>query len=202
MRVVGLTGNIASGKSEVARLWAAAGVPVLDSDALAREAVRPGSDGLAAVVEAFGPEVLAPDGSLDRARMRQRVFRDPRARARLEGILHPRIAALRDRWLAERRAAGDPLVVVEIPLLFEVGLEDTVDLVVLVDAPPEIRLERLVRARGLEPEEARRLMASQLDPAAKRARAHHVLDNSGTLAELHRAAEELLARLDLPSGGA
>lgn len=192
---VGLTGNVASGKSTVARVWAGTGVPVMDSDLLARRAVEPGSTGLREVVEAFGAEILQPDGTLDRDRLRARVFGDPDARRRLEGILHPRIAALRDAWLEEQAREGAPLVILEIPLLFEAGLEDTVDEIVLVDAPAPRRLARLEEERGLDPAEARRIMASQMDPAQKRARSHHVLENDGTLARLTEEALDLLPRL-------
>jgi dephospho-CoA kinase len=195
MIVVGLTGNVASGKSTVARLWAGAGVPVVSADDLAREVVRPGSEGLARVVEAFGPEILDPAGALDRARMRDRVFRDPEARIRLEAILHPRIAELRDRWITEQRAAGAPLVVLEIPLLFEAGLTGSVDRIVLVDAPPEERIRRMVEDRGLSREEALRIVAAQMPSEEKRRRAHHVIDNEGTQEALEEAAATLLERL-------
>lgn len=195
MIVVGLTGNVASGKSTVARLWAAAGVPVLSADELAREAVRRGSAGLAAVVEAFGPEVLDGAGELDRAAMRERVFRDADARQELEAILHPRIAHLREGWLAAQRDRGVPLVVNEIPLLFEAGLEETVDRIVLVDAPEAERLRRLVQDRGLDPGEARRMMESQSPAPGKRARAHHVIDNDGTPEALAGAATAVLEAL-------
>lgn len=192
---VGLTGNVASGKSTVARVWADEGVPVLDADVLARQAVEPGSPGLREVAAAFGTEILHPDGTLDRGALRSTVFRDPVARGRLEAILHPRIAALRDRWMAEQRAAGSPLVVLEIPLLFEAGLEDTVDEIVLVDAPAEHRRARLEELRGLDPGEARRMMDAQMDPLLKRQRADHVLENAETVDRLRREALDLLGRL-------
>src|SRR5688500_15826037 len=177
MLSVALTGSVAAGKSEVARAWAAAGVPVVSADELARRAVEPGSAGLAEVRRAFGDAVLAADGSLDRERMRARVFADEDARRRLEAILHPRIAALREQWVRARAAEGQALVVAEIPLLFEAGLEGGFDVVVVVDAPEPTRLERLRRTRGQGEEEARRIMAAQLDAAEKRRRADHVLEN-------------------------
>lgn len=192
---VGLTGNVASGKSTVARSWAEAGIPVMDSDLLARRAVEPGSPGLREVVEAFGPGVLHPDGTLDRKALGSVVFGDPVARARLEGILHPRIATLRDAWLEEQALAGAPLVVLEIPLLFEAGLEGTVDEIVLVDAPAPHRLARLEEHRGLDRDAARQLMESQMDPASKRPRAHHVLENDGSKGRLQEKAMDLLPRL-------
>ncbi len=200
MLQVGLTGNAASGKSTVAELWAGAGVPVVSADALAREAVAPGSEGLARVVAAFGPEVLGTDGTLDRGAMRRRVLADPEARARLEGILHPIIAGLRARWIEERRAEGHRLVVSEIPLLFEAGLEDAVDRIVLVDAPRTELLRRLVEDRGLPPGEAERLLDTQMDPARKRPRAHHVIENDADPGALRERAARVLAALRREAG--
>jgi dephospho-CoA kinase len=199
---VGLTGNVASGKSTVARLWRSAGVPVIDADELSRKAVSPGSRGLEAVRTEFGDEMLAADGSLDRARMRALVFADAAARERLERILHPIIAELRSAWVEERRAAGDPLVVSEVPLLFEKGLERHFDRVVLVDAPASVRRDRLVRERGMEPAEADRIMAAQLDSSGKRARADHVIANDGSEEELEREAARVLAELRDAAKGA
>lgn len=190
---VGLTGNVAAGKSSVARLWAAAGVPVISADELAREVVAPGSDGLKEVVATFGEHVLQPDGSLDRAALRARVFADPEQRATLERILHPRIRAGRAAWVATHERA--PLVVCEIPLLFETHTEHEVDCVVLVDAPASERRRRLIEDRGLAAGEADRILAAQMDPAEKRARADYVLDNAGSRADLEASATALLAEL-------
>jgi dephospho-CoA kinase len=195
MMEVGLTGNVASGKSTVARVWAAAGVPVVSADELAREAVAPGTEGLAQVVGAFGSDILTPEGTLDRGALRARVLADPDARVRLEAILHPRIAALRARWLEARRAEGHPLVVSEIPLLFEVGLENTVDQIVLVHAPQAERIRRLVADRGLSEGEARALVAAQGEAESKRERAHHVLLNDADAAMLESRALTLLETL-------
>ena len=192
MYSVALTGNVAAGKSLVAQRWADAGVPVVSADTLARDAVRPGTSGLARVVEEFGEEILAADGTLDRGRLREVVFDDPAARTRLEEILHPEIWALRTRWLNEQEAAGARLVVSEIPLLFETGREGDFSAVVFVDAPDEQRLSRMTRDRGLSEEEARKMMAAQMDPAVKRERADHVLRNDGSLEALHSVADALL----------
>ncbi len=192
---VGLTGNAGAGKSTVGRAWAEAGVPVIDADLLAREVVAPGTEGLREVVAAFGRGVLGPDGALDREALRDRVFRDPALRRRLEAILHPRIARRRAGWEEARRREGARVVVSEVPLLFEAGLEGAFDVVVFVDAPEEERMRRLQEGRGLEPDEARRILASQGDPAAKRDRADHVLSNAGSIEELRGAAMELLDRL-------
>lgn len=192
MLSVGLTGNVASGKSRVAELWAARGVPVVSADELARQVVAPGTPGLADVRRVFGDAVVAPDGSLDRAALRRIVFDDDEARRRLEGLLHPRIAALRDAWTAERRREGATLAVAEIPLLFEVGLAGDFDVTVLVDAPDEERLRRLTEDRGLAEAEARAIMAAQMDPREKRRLADVVLPNDGTLEELETRADAVL----------
>lgn len=192
---VGLTGNVASGKSHVASFWAGLGVPVVSADELARQAVAPSSAGLNAVVEAFGDRVLQADGSLDRDRMRAVVFEDAEARARLESIIHPIVWRLRDEWLDARRREGADVVVSEIPLLFETGREGAFDIVVLVDAPEAVRLSRMVQNRNQTEEEARRIIAAQMPASEKRARADHVIDNTGTLAELESKASEVLATI-------
>jgi len=197
---IGLSGSVASGKSTVARIWAEAGVPVVSADELARRAVEPGSEGLAEVVRAFGPEVLRADGTLDRDALRHRVFRDEGARQRLESILHPRIAELREAWTREREAEGAPVVVAEIPLLFEVGGEKAFDVTVVVDAPEEERLRRLTAERGIHEDEARRIMAAQMDPEEKRRRADVVLENDGSRAKLGRKALDLLSELHSAGG--
>ena len=195
---VALTGNIASGKSSVVATWRALGADVIEADALARLAVAPGSVGLDAVARAFGPEVLAADGSLDRAAMRRLVFDDPAQRKRLEQILHPEIARLRAAREAELVGGGARVVVNDIPLLFEVGMQEQFDVVVLVDAPRDVRLERIVRDRGLDPAQAERMIDAQLPTEEKRGRADVVIDNDGTFEELRekagRAWEEVRER--------
>jgi dephospho-CoA kinase len=204
MLEVALTGNLASGKSTVLAVWQRAGVPVISADMIARRVVEPGSEGLEAVVSAFGSEVLSPDGSLDRARLRRVVFGDAAARERLESILHPRIAAARAAWVDARRREGATLVAAEIPLLFEAGLEKDFDVTVFVDAPEEARLARALAdaARGLDEAEARRIMAAQMDPAEKRRRADRVLSNDGSREQLEARALELLAELKQVADGA
>lgn len=202
MLKIGLTGNIASGKSSVARVWQRLGARVIDADVLARRAVEPGSPALAAIVAEWGPDVLTPEGALDRAALRDIVFRDPSAKARLEAIVHPEVRRLRD---AEYRAAeqrGEALVVADIPLLFEVGLEDEFDVIVLVDAPEAVRRERLVRDRGLDADEAQRMIQAQMPSHAKRARADVVIENTGTLAELEARAAEVWRELEARSRAA
>ena len=174
-----LTGNIASGKSTVAALLAAHGATVIDADVLAREAVAPGTPGFTAVVERFGPQVLTAEGALDRAALRQRVFRDPVARDALNAIVHPAVRRLRDQAVAAARARGDRIVISDIPLLFEVGLERAFDGVILVDAPEPVRLARMVRDRGLAPADAQAMIDAQWPSARKRAGATWIIDNGG-----------------------
>jgi len=191
---VAVTGNLASGKSTLSRIWAGEGVPVVMADELARAVVEPGTPGLQAVVEAFGAGVLQEDGSLDRDSLRTLVFDDPESRTRLEAILHPLIQDRRNAWLRDREEEGVGLVVAEIPLLFEAGLEGDFDLVVLVDASRKERLRRLTQDRGLSKEEAERMMASQMSSEEKRGRADYIVQNNGTREDLTVLA---LALLDL-----
>lgn len=195
MVVVGLTGNVAAGKSSVAKLWRDAGVPVASADRLARTAVEPGSAALAQIVDFFGNDVLKEDGSLDRTAVRRRVFRDEEALRHLEAIVHPEVRRLRDEWTADRRVAGAPLVVWEIPLLFETGMESEVDVVVVVDAPADVRRRRIVNTRGMTREEADAVMAAQQPSEAKRLKADIVLNNGGGRKELAAAAAEALRGL-------
>jgi len=199
---VGLTGNIASGKSAVAAAWQRLGAPIVDADLLARQAVAPGTLGLRAVRAAFGPDVVDAEGALDRAALRRLVFADAAARRRLEGIVHPEVARLRAEAEARLARAGARIVVHAIPLLYEVGAEGTLDLVVLVDAPEAVRLERLLRDRALPEAEARAMIAAQQPAQAKRARADLVIDNDGTLAQLAAEAERAWAEIRERAGAA
>jgi dephospho-CoA kinase len=192
---VGLTGNVGAGKSAVASVWRGLGAPVVDADELARRAVEPGTEGFRRIVERWGSDVVAADGSLDRAALRGIVFADPVARAELEAIVHPAVGALRD---AEERAArerGEAVVVADIPLLFEVGLADEFDVVVLVDAPEAVRLARMIADRGLAEDEARQMIAAQMRAELKRARADVVIENTGTLGDLQDRARDVWAEL-------
>lgn len=184
MRHFGLTGNIASGKSAVASLLAAHGATIIDADVLAREVVAPGTPGFAAVLDHFGRVVLGADGTLDRARLRQRVFSDPAQRSALNAIVHPAVALLRDQRVAEARARGDRIVISDIPLLFEVGLEHAFDGVIVVDAPESVRLDRLMRDRGMAADDARAIMAAQWPSERKREGATWVIDNDGSRDQL------------------
>lgn len=192
---VGLTGNVGAGKSTVARVWRALGATVVDADELARRAVEPGTEGFDRIVKRWGERVVAEDGTLDRAALRGIVFADPEARAGLESIVHPVVATLRDEAEAEARERGEHAVVAEVPLLFEVGMADDFDVLVLVDAPEATRQMRLVGDRALHPDEARRMIAAQMPSELKRARADVVIDNTGSLAELEERAREVWMRL-------
>ncbi|HUF14189.1 MAG TPA: dephospho-CoA kinase [Longimicrobiales bacterium] len=192
---VGLTGNVASGKSTVADAWRRAGARVIDADALAREAVAPDSSGLAAVRRRFGADVFDGAGALDRAALRRIVFADPDARRDLEAIVHPEVARLRAREEDAARAAGETLVIHEIPLLYEAGLERDLDLVVVVHASDETRLDRLTTKRGLGEAEARSMMEAQMPAEGKLERADIVIRNDDTVGALERRALEVLAEL-------
>jgi len=190
---VGLTGGIGAGKSEVSLRLAAQGAVVIDADAIAREVVAPGTDGLAEVTQAFGPEVLRPDGELDRPRVGDIVFADPQLRGKLNAIIHPRVGA---RMAELEQGAGPGAIVVhDVPLIAENGLADAYDLVVVVDVPPRIQIERLVRHRGMTREQARARMAAQASREQRLAIAGIVIDNSGSLAELDRQVGDLWAEL-------
>lgn len=190
---VGLTGGIGAGKSEVSRRLAAQGAVVIDADLIAREVVAPGTDGLAEVIAVFGPVVLGPDGALDRVALGDIVFADEQKLATLNSIVHPRVAA-RMREVEEAAGAGS-VIVHDVPLIAENGLASRYDLVVVVDVPPRIQLDRLVRLRGMSREQAQARMAAQATRDERLAIATIVVDNSGSLAELDRQVGELWAEL-------
>jgi dephospho-CoA kinase len=188
---IGLTGGIGSGKSSAARRFAELGALVIDADLVAREVVEPGTDGLAAVVAEFGPEVLDAGGRLDRPALARIVFADEAARGRLNAILHPRIRAR----VAERIAAAPPgtVVVQDVPLLAETGQAGSFDLVVVVEAPVELRVQRLARDRGMPAEEARARIAAQATDEQRRAIADVVIVNDGTPEDLRARVDEIWA---------
>ena len=192
---VAVTGNIASGKSAVTEIWQQQGAVIVDADELSRRAVEPGTAGLKKVAAQFGKDVLAPDGTLDRAALRNVVFNDTGRRRELESILHPEIERLRQE--AEREAAkrGARIIVHSIPLLFETGLDELFDVIVVIDAPEAVRRERLVAARGLTAAEADAMIAAQMPAASKRTRAHHVIENSGTIEQLRARALEVWQKI-------
>lgn len=189
---VGLTGNIAAGKSTVAAWLAEGGCNVIDADLLARECLEPGRPAHLEVVEAFGREILRPDGQIDRQALGRRAFSDRRARRRLEEILHPRIQEEEEaRWARED---GDGIVVTEAALLYEAGAVHRYHRMVVVTAPEDVRLRRLLQ-EGLPEEQARERMAAQMEQAEKARRADYVVDNGGSLEATRSQVDRLLRRL-------
>jgi dephospho-CoA kinase len=198
---IGLTGNIASGKSEVARMLADRGATIIDADELAREAVEPETQALKDIIKRWGKDVLNQDGGLDRAALRQIVFADQNELDALNRIVHPGVTRLRDREIAKARERGDPIVVCVIPLLFERNIVEEFDAIILVDAPRPLRLERLVATRGLEETEAMNMIASQMPAELKRARADFVIENDGSLDKLERDVDALWSSLQRNAAG-
>ncbi|MFW5815859.1 MAG: dephospho-CoA kinase [Wenzhouxiangella sp.] len=189
MPVVVLTGGIASGKTAVSDLLAARGVPVIDTDEIAREVVAPQTPGLEAVRQAFGPGVLDRDGALDRKALGARVFADTQARKRLEDILHPLIeAAAIDRI---RRLPPTPFCLLVVPLLVETGLFADADLVIVVDVPQELQRQRLKAREHIDDELIDRILAAQAERATRLARADRVIVNTGSLTELEHQVAQL-----------
>jgi dephospho-CoA kinase len=193
MLKVGLTGGIGAGKSEVSRLLVKCGAVLIDADRIAREVVAPGTAGLAAVVEAFGEDVLAPDGGLDRPKLGSIVFADPEKLAVLNSIVHPLVGA-RSREL-ESAAPQDAVVVHDVPLLAENGLAPLYDVVIVVDADPATQLDRLVRLRGMTEQDARARMAAQATREKRLETADIVIDNDGPLEQLERYVRDIWADL-------
>jgi len=203
---VGLTGGIGSGKSEVARRFAARGARLIDADAIAREVVRAGTPGFERVVEAFGADVVGPDGELDREALGRLVFGDEDARGRLNAIVHPLVGERVFGLMAEA-ADADPsgVLVNDVPLLVEGNLAERYDVVVVVDAPVKVQLQRLVGYRGMSEADARARIAAQASREQRLAIADYVIDNTGDLADLDdRVAEvwdELARRVDTAGRG-
>ena len=194
---VGLTGGIGSGKSTVAALLAGKGAVVIDADRIAREVVAVGTPGLARVVAEFGTEILTAEGELDRPRMGSLVFGDDEARRRLEAIVHPLVL---ERIVAIEAAAGqDDVVVQDIPLLAEGGRAGDFDAVLVVDVPEEVQVERLVRDRGMTPEDAGARIKAQATREQRLAIATHVIENDGSLQELQARVDEVWAELGAAS---
>lgn len=207
MRVVGITGGIATGKSTVAAMFKECGAALIDADALSRAAVEPCQPAYHAVVAQFGTGILRDDGTLDRRALGALVFRDAEARRRLEEIIHPHVVQAIQRQLAEWRASPSPppLVVVEIPLLYEAGLEEMVDTVVVVSSEQATQLQRLITRTGLAPEEAMLRIAAQMPLSEKEARAAHVISTDKPLQavreEVCKLYEELLAEEGIERDG-
>jgi len=192
---IGLTGNIASGKSQVAKMLAERGATLIDADELAREAVEPETQAMRDIVKRWGKHVLNDDGTLDRAALRQIVFADQNELDALNRIVHPGVTRLRDREIAIAKERGDQIVVCVIPLLFERNLVEEFDAIVLVDAPRPLRLERMVATRGIEETDAMNMIASQMPAELKRARADYVIENTGSLDDLERDVDALWSSL-------
>lgn len=203
--VVGLTGNVASGKSTVRRLLADRGASTLDADALVHDLYRAGEPGAIAVAEAFGPAVLAADGSVDRGALARATMGNPEATRRLESIIHPLVRDAIDRWIAAERLRGEGpalhLAVIEATLTFEAGTDGRHDRMVVVDAPLAIRRSRAA-ARGLAPDEFDRREGRLMPIAEKRGRATHVVENAGGEGDLRKAVDRLVESLrrELPTG--
>ena len=195
--IVGLTGGIASGKSLVTTYLSQLGIPVIDTDVIARQVVAIGQSAWRCLRESFGDAYFLPDGSLDRSAMASLVFHDVAARKRLEAITHPAIFTEVERQISEFAQQPSPsdLIVVVVPLLFESGVDGRFDATVLVSAPVEVQRERLQRTRGYTPEEADARIAAQLPLATKLACAHYVLDNSGSKAALRAHVRDWLREL-------
>ena len=191
MMRVGLTGNVAAGKSVVLDFLRRHGATVIDADALVREVQQPGTPVLRRIAERFGPGMLLPDGALDRSRLRRRVMGDPAALSDLNAIVHPAVELLHRERIAQAELRGDQIVVSDVPLLFEAGWESDFDLIILVDAPEAIRRLRLVSLRQLTPEEANDMLASQ-DPADEKRRwSDLVIENDGSVEDLEARVREV-----------
>jgi len=195
MLLVGLTGNIGSGKSTVAQLFSERGATIIDADVLARRAVEVGTPAFRAIVERWGTSVLAADGAIDRAALRRVVFSDSQQLEQLNSIVHPAVERMRVALVEQARQRGDRVVVCDIPLLFEKKMTGKFDRIVLVDAPRPVRLERLVRDRGLRETEAMDMIVAQMPAELKRARADFIVDNDDTLAALDRQVADVWSSL-------
>ena len=195
MLLVGLTGNIASGKSSVAELLVSKGATLIDADVLARRAVQPGTPAFDAIVKRWGDAVLTANRELDRAALRRLIFANAAEREALDAIVHPHVQALRDADVRAAQARGDRIVVCDIPLLYEKDLAAHFDRVILVDAPRALRLQRLVRERDLPKAEAEAMLDAQMPSDLKRARADYIIDNAGAHAQLDQRVNEVWRNL-------
>jgi dephospho-CoA kinase len=193
--LVGLTGNIGSGKSTVAQLFSERGATIIDADVLSRRAVEVGTPGFRAIVERWGTSILAADGAIDRGALRRTVVSDSAHLEQLYRIVHPAVERMRVALEEQARQRGDRVVVCDIPLLFEKKMTGKFDRIVLVDAPRPVRLDRLVRERGLRETEAMDMIVAQMPAELKRARADFVIDNDDTLTALDRQVSEVWAAL-------
>ena len=195
MKLVGLTGGIASGKSTVAKILTELGAAIVDADMLSREVVAPGHDGWKEIVATFGGDVLQADQNLDRQKLRTLIFNNPDARKQLEAIIHPRVRALAERRIREHGEAGYAVVVYEVPLLFEGNLQEWLRPVILVASNVDIQRQRLQRRDGLDPTAAQKHIDAQMSLEDKRKLADYVIENDGSLADLESQVRAVLAKI-------
>lgn len=195
MKLIGLTGGIASGKSTVARILNRLGAAIVDADALAREVVEPGHDAWKDIVKEFGAEVLQPDRTLDRQKLRATIFNNTAARKKLEAIIHPRVRALAEERIHQHAAAGYDIVVYEVPLLFEGNLHEWLRPVVLVACDVDIQIRRLQERDGLSVEASQKHIDAQMSLAEKRRLADYVIENDGSLEDLEREVQTVLNKI-------
>ena len=195
MKLVGLTGGIASGKSTVAKILESLGAAIVNADTLSREVVGTGREALKEIVAAFGAEVLQPDQTLDRQKLRTIIFNNPDARRKLESIIHPRVRALAEQRIREHTAAGYGVIVYEVPLLFEGNLHEWLRPVILVACDVDTQLQRLQQRDGLDRAQAQKHIDAQMSLAEKRRLADYVIENNGSLDELKRQVEAVLEKI-------
>ena len=197
MIIVGLTGGIASGKSTVAEIFRREGGHIIDADFISREVVKPGESAWQEVVNFFGPEVLHEDRTIDRKKLGEVVFSDPEKRKKLEEIIHPKIQKERQRKINEIEKRGDhqEVVILDVPLLFELNKQGTVEKVVLVYVAPQVQMQRLMKRDGLTEEEARKRIDSQMPIASKKKHAHYVINNEGSFEQTEAQAKEVFRKL-------
>ncbi len=195
MKLVGLTGGIASGKSTVAKILERLGAAIVNADELAREVVEPGREAWKEIIAAFGPQVLQTDQSLDRQKLRTLIFNQPEARKRLESIIHPRVRALAEERIRQHAAAGYSVVIYEVPLLFEGNLQEWLRPVILVACDMETQTARLQERDHLTAADARKHIAAQMSLAEKRRRADYIIENNGSLEDLERQTQEILKKI-------
>jgi len=195
MRRIALTGGIATGKSHVRRQFEELGVPTIDADTLAREAVAPGTEGLAAVVRAFGSGILEPSGALDRKKLAGLVFSDEDARRRLEAIVHPAVRRVTDEWFSSLEGGRHPFAIADIPLLYEVGRDRDFDTVIVVASDPAVQLRRVMERDGLTDTQARQRVDAQLPIAEKVRRADYVIRTDGSFEDTNRQVVQVHERL-------